>query len=660
MTPRLAVATALAALLWLSPRATLAQEPPPPAPQEPQHQHETDELEFEEELVVEATRTGRRVQDQALRVEVLGREEIEEKLLMTPGDVSMMLNETGGLRVQVSSPSLGAANVRVQGLKGRYTQILADGLPLYGGQTGSLGLLQIPPMDLGQVEVVKGVASALYGASALGGVINLVSRRPPEEQAQRELLFNRTTRQGTDGVLWLAGGLGAGWSASLLGGVHDQRPQDVDDDGWVDLAGYTRGLLRPRVFWQGQSGRSLFLTLGAMLEDREGGTLAGAVTPDGSAWVEALDTQRFDAGASARLPIGSRLLSLRASAMHQGHEHRFGPTLERDRHRTFLAEGSLTGTAGKHAWVLGAAWETDAYRAHDVAGFDYADDVPALFGQDDWTLRPGTTLSVSARLDRHERYGTFLSPRASLLLKPGRFTLRASLGRGFFGPTPFTEETEAVGLAQVQPLEGLSAERAWSGSLDAGFVAGALEVNATLFGSEIDDPVRVDPGSDGRLALSNVTEPTRTGGAELLARLRWRGFAATASYTFVDASEVEAGGTHRVELPLTPRHALGLVAAWERHGRARVAAELYYTGAQRLDDDPYLSESPAYVLFGLLVERRFGPARVFVNLENLGDVRQTREAPLVRPVQGPGGRWTVDAWGPLDGRTINAGVRLDF
>ena len=148
MTPRLAVATALAALLWLSPRATPAQEPPQPAP-EADTAEAAEELEFEEELVVEATRTGRRVQDQALRVEVLGREEVEEKLLMTPGDVSMMLNETGGLRVQVSSPSLGAANVRVQGLKGRYTQILADGLPRYGGQTGSLGLLQIPPMDLG-------------------------------------------------------------------------------------------------------------------------------------------------------------------------------------------------------------------------------------------------------------------------------------------------------------------------------------------------------------------------------------------------------------------------------------------------------------------------------------------------------------------------------
>src|SRR6185436_19460033 len=134
----------------------------------------------EEEVTVTSTRTNARVQDEPLRVEVLGREEVEEKLLMTPGDIAMLLNETAGLRVQVTSPSLGAASLRIQGLRGRYTQLLADGLPLYGGQSGSIGLLQIPPMDLAQVEIIKGVASAFYGASALGGVVNLVSRRPPE------------------------------------------------------------------------------------------------------------------------------------------------------------------------------------------------------------------------------------------------------------------------------------------------------------------------------------------------------------------------------------------------------------------------------------------------------------------------------------------------
>ena len=81
-------------------------------------------------------------------------------------------------------------------------------------------MLQIPPMDLGQVEVIKGVASALYGSSALGGVINLVSRQPRADRPERELLVNRTSRGGTDGVVWLSGKPREHWGYTLLGGAH--------------------------------------------------------------------------------------------------------------------------------------------------------------------------------------------------------------------------------------------------------------------------------------------------------------------------------------------------------------------------------------------------------------------------------------------------------
>src|SRR4029078_11930840 len=112
---------------------------------------------IEEHVTVSATRTDKRIEDQPMRVEVLDAEEIEEKQLMTPGDIVMMLNEMGGMRVQATSPSLGASSVRVQGMRGRYTLFLSDGLPLFGTDVGGLGLLQIPPSDLGQVEVIKGV-----------------------------------------------------------------------------------------------------------------------------------------------------------------------------------------------------------------------------------------------------------------------------------------------------------------------------------------------------------------------------------------------------------------------------------------------------------------------------------------------------------------------
>ena len=125
----------------------------------------------------------------------------------------MLLNETAGLRVQPTAPSLGGASVRIQGLRGRYTQILTDGMPLYGGQAGALGPLQVPPMDLARVEVIKGAASALYGPTALGGVVNLISRRP---DPAREIILNHSTLDGTDIVGWLADELRATLSCMVL------------------------------------------------------------------------------------------------------------------------------------------------------------------------------------------------------------------------------------------------------------------------------------------------------------------------------------------------------------------------------------------------------------------------------------------------------------
>src|SRR5918993_462928 len=196
--------------------------------------------ELEEEIEVSATRSTTGLRDQALRVEVIDREEIEEKALMTPGSVAMLLGETSGLRVQPTAPSLGGANVRIQGLRGRYSQMLADGLPLYGAGGDSFSMLQVPPLDLGHVEIIKGAASALYGPAALGGVINLVSRRPSD--SARDALFNVTSQTGVDLTYFQAQEPRNGWSWTLLGGFHGQPRRDLDDDGWTALAGYSRAV----------------------------------------------------------------------------------------------------------------------------------------------------------------------------------------------------------------------------------------------------------------------------------------------------------------------------------------------------------------------------------------------------------------------------------
>jgi len=642
----LAVASALASVVPASP--VLAQD-------------QAEEIGEVDEVIVQATRSGRVVEDEPIRVEVINREEIEEKILMRPGNIAMLLSETGGLRVQTTSPGLGAANIRVQGMRGRYTQLLADGLPIYGGQASSIGLLQIPPTDLGQVEVIKGAASALYGPSALGGVINLVSRRPGPTP-EGELLLNATTRNGQDLTAYAASPLSDAWSYSVVAGAHRQSRQDLDDDGWVDMPGYDRWTLRPRLFWESADGAEAFFTLGFMDEQRRGGTLPGRTTPAGEPFPEAQDSRRYDGGLVAEVPWeGVGALHLRASAMRQEHDHRFGEVLESDRHDTYFAEAALAGGSDRTSWVAGLAVQSDAYRSDAFPDFDYTYTVPAVFLQVEHDVRENLTLAASARWDDHSEYGSRLSPRVSLLYRPGPWTIRASLGRGFYAPTPFVEEIEATGLSRLEPLSGLKAETAETASLEGGYAAGPIEANLTLFASDISDAIQLQTiDGENRVRLANARGTTRTRGAEALLRYRWRELTITGSYLYVDASEPNLEGPGRREVPLTPRHTAGMVAMWEKHGKGRIGLEAYYTGRQDLEHNPYRSEGRPYLEVGLLGEMFFGNTSVFINLENILNVRQTKYDPMVLPQRAPDGRWTVDAWAPTDGFVANAGVRLRF
>lgn len=609
---------------------------------------------IEETITVSATRTDARLEDQPMRVEVLAREEIEEKMLMTPGDIVMMLNEMGGMRVQATSPSLGAASVRIQGMRGRYTRFFSDGLPLFG-EVGGLGLLQIPPMDLGQVEVIKGVASSLYGAGAMGGVVNLISRRPGPD-TQHEFLVNRSSRGATDAVMWYATPATPGWAFTLLGGGHWQENTDVDDDTWADLPGFSRGLLRPRAFWDGGDGRTFFATVGITAEDRRGGTLRGASLPAaGAPYVEELDTRRVDAGAAGQILLRQKyLVSARGAMSRQRHDHRFGEVRERDTHDTAFGEITLRAAVGRRTFVGGMALERDGYRSRDLPQFDYSFFVPGVFGQADVELASWLSVSASTRIDHHSEYGSFVSPRVAALLRSGRWNSRVSLGTGFFGPSPFTEETEAAGLSRLVVQRPLRAEEGRSASFDVSRTDGPLSYTLTLFASRVEYPIHVD--RSGALVLTNLPEPTRNTGIELLGALRRAPYSATATYTYVRSRELDGGVIQ--DAPLTPRHSAGMVGMWEREDVGRVGVEFYYTGVQRLEENPYRATSKPYLIVGVLAERQFGKVRLFVNGENLTGVRQTRWDPLVRQSRAPDGRWTVDAWAPLEGRNVNGGIRL--
>src|SRR6185436_4579653 len=136
-------------------------------------------------------------------------------------------------------------------------------------------------------------------------------------------------------------------------------------------------------------------------------------------------------------------------------------------------------------------------------------------------------------------------------------------------------------------------------------------------------------------AITNLPDPTANRGIEFLGTWRKSPLSLTASYTYVWSRESNLDLGRPTAVPLTPRHSAGLVAMWEKKDTWKIGAESYYTGRQLLEQNPYRPESKPYVLVGLMGERRFGKVRLFLNAENLGNVRQTHWDPLLRPDRGP-------------------------
>ena len=634
---------------------------------------EEDEEAFDD-VVVSATRTSRTIADLPTRVETIAGEEIDEKVSMEPSNITMLLNESPGIVVQQTSAVSGNASIRIQGLDGRYTQLLKDGFPLYGGFSGGLSLLQVPPLDLRQVEIVKGPASTLYGGDAIAGLVNLVSKTPGPEgaPAERSLLLNATSAGGLDAGAFLSDRVGR-LGYTVLASANGSRAYDGDGDAFTNLPRTRRLTLDPRAFYYPTERTTAWLGLTATAEDREGGDVA--VIDDGAAgYAERTESVRL----TARGRLDHELSDLATLTLKQS-------ATQFDRVTTlpgYRFEGEQTATyseasgllrLGAHDLVVGLDLRTDAFdqRGAGADELDYGFLAAGLFAQDTWDVADRLAVELGLRGEVHDEYGAFALPRASALYRVSpNVSVRATGGLGYKAPTVFLEPSEARAFRGVLPLdESVTAETSAGGTVDVNVrtVLGGrvtLSLNQAAYLTRLDDalvpfadnPVGGDgPDGDGPLRYRNADGAVLTRGLETNARLGLGDWKLFLGYVYLDATEAVPGADLRREIPLTPAHKTYSVLVWERHGQGRVGLEAYYTGPQTLTDG---ERTPGYWVTGVMGEWRVGPARLFLNLENVLDTQQTDYGPVVL---GPRTAPTfADVWAPTDGFVANGGVKLDL
>lgn len=601
-----------------------------------------------EPIRISATRTERLVDETPTRVEVVDEMEVDENTLMAPSGITMLLNETPGLRVQSASPSLGTGSVRILGLPGQYTVMLADGLPLYGGATSALGPLDVSPVDLSRVEIIKGAASALYGGQALGGVINLVSK---PANGRNELLLNRRTMGVTDAATWLSRRTSTG-GISLLASGTVQGDQDIDGDGWADQARARRVSVRPRLTAVDARGRTLFVTAGYGYDGREGGR---------PSFQESLATYRADVGARATIPLpDSGNVAFRAAVSGNRRRRGMGPgPAETDGSTTGFLEGTRSVVDSGSATVLGAAVQLDDYRNALNPRFDHRWITPSLFATTERALGP-VTLSLSGRGDAHPEAGFQLTERVAALVRPAQdWSARVSVGTGFAAPTPLTEETEAIGLRAIRSNAPLERERSVVSMIDLTGRLVGVELLVTGYSSVIQNAIQLAdaPDASGDGLLVNAPGRTRIGGVEAAAIWRFGDGKFLGTYGYSRGTRPDATSGTREAIPLVPRHHVGGDLMFEKPGVYRWGVEGTWYGEQALDDNPYRTRSKPYVYTMAIVVRQLGRVEAVANFENLLNVRQTDTDPLVRPTAGTGGRWTTDVWAPLEGFMANVALR---
>lgn len=615
-----------------------------------------------EEVIVTATRSSRTIEEIPTRIELLAAEELGEKAVMNSTNIAMLLRESTGIQMQQTSANSANQSIRIQGLDGRYTQILKDGFPLFGGFSSGLSIMQIPPLDLKQVEVIKGSTSTLYGGGAIAGLINLVTKTPVEGEPELSIMLNQTSAMGTTANSFYARKFNkTGFSIYASG--NRQEPYDPNKDGFSDIPQVRSITLNSKFFWYPNDSTTLWLGINTFLEDRIGGDIL--VINDKPDSLHTFTEQNLSKRFSTQLAFDKTFknatqLSFRNSISYFDREinipnYRFqGNQLASFSEATYALEKENTH------WISGANLFTDNFKENQLSNpsvRDYQNITVGGFAQNTWDINPKFAMESGLRTDYNTNYGTFVLPRISLLFKPNKkLSGRLGGGMGYKLPTIFTEEAEALTFQNILPIDRntVKAENSVGGNFDINYktIIGnkmTFSINQLFFYTQLNKALVLSQDiANGNYFFENADGTIESRGFETNIKLTYGDFKLFLQYAFIDV-KLNYDNINN-QKPLTPKHNAGAVLVFEQHDKWRIGFETYYTGQQFLSD---YTQTRDYWIVGLMALRELKHFSLFLNFENFNDTRQSRYQDIVQP---PTNNPTfAEIWAPTDGFVVNGG-----
>ncbi len=623
----------------------------------------TGEGEELEEVVISSTRSSRTIDNIPTRIEAISGEELEEKGNMKPGDIRMMLNESTGIQTQQTSATSYNSSIRIQGLDGKYTQILKDGFPLYSGFSGGLSLLQIVPLDLKQVEVIKGASSTLYGGGAIAGLINLVSKIPKEK---RELSFmlNGTSALSLD----VSGFYSQKFDkvgATVFASYNLGTPYDPAGIGFTAIPKYTRYTVNPKLFVYFNDKTTLNIGINSTIEERIGGDIK-YIENNGDnihSYFENNKTIR----SSTQLGLDHKIND-RSKLTFKNSLSYYDRTIEIPGYKfsgvqlSSFSEATYNHKGEKSEWISGLNLWTDKFNQNKSDVLEVVDYDHITFGafvQNIWNATDKFILETGLRGDYQNEYGFFALPRISALLKVNpKLSMRFGGGLGYKTPTVFTEDAERIQFRNVLPIDvsKTKAEQSIGVNFDINYKTLLSDkmffsVNTLLFYTQVKNPLILVPVSTSLYEFQQPDGFIDTKGIETNIKLTYGDLKLFIGYTLADVKQHYNGST--TTFPLVAQHRLNNVLMYEIEEKLKIGLEAYYFSPQKLNDGATGKE---YWLFGLMVEKIWENFSVFVNFENFGNTRQTKfDAIYTGSITNPTFR---DIYAPVDGFVVNGGLKL--
>ena len=391
------------------------------------------------------------------------------------------LSNVNGVRPQVNCAVCNTGDIHINGLEGPYTMILIDGMPIVSGLSTVYGLSGIPQALIERVEIVKGPSSTLYGSEAVGGLVNVITKKP-----ENAPLFSVDSYMSSWGEVNadVAGKFKLGNKVqSLLGVNYYSFNQLIDNNGdnFTDLTLQNRISIFNKFNFKRKNNRVFSLAGRYVYEDRWGGELQWTPEYRGGSEIygESIYTSRWELFGTYQLPMKEHVL-FNFSANSHDQNSVYGNTWYIADQKIAFSQltwdkeiGSrhdlLAGVALRYTYYddnTPATATSDSINPQNSPSNNY---LPGVFVQDQISINENNVVLLGMRYDYNSVHGNIFTPRINYKWNSNnkKSIVRLSGGSGYRVANVFTEDHAALtGSREIVFLSDLNPETSWNGNLN--------------------------------------------------------------------------------------------------------------------------------------------------------------------------------------------------